>query len=113
MQTLNFPFCCTGKILADFGDTVLSSGNKEPQTVEAVVEYIEKQMAIQSYMAFMTAVTNSDQTAANIALRRLGFNCSNWMTKKQHPNTKVRLWWKAIQSDETKKQPPLKSLKVG
>ena len=103
MKTFDFPFCCTAKIFAEFGQTVVTAGDMAPKTAEAIEEYIKKQMARMPTMAFFTAVTNSDQKAAIVALRRLGFMSSRWIEKKHHPETKVKLWWKPVIERKIKK----------
>jgi len=96
MQILDFPFCCTGKILVDFGGTHISEGKKftiPPEKIKReVISFLNNQKAY-SMHAFVCATTNSEQKEANFVLKELKFHCSRWMSKNQHPETKVRIWW--------------------
>lgn len=99
----DFPSCCTGDVLIGFGKT--STGDHESQAgaygmtdkslAIEVVAYMRR--AAQSGNAFLTCAINSDQTIANKVLRELGWKPSKWMTKRNHRNTKVRVWLWAVE----------------
>ncbi len=98
MIVRDFPHCCTAKIIADFGESIVAEGGDRPVTLEEVTDYLKEKIdryanGIFSGYAVLVAITNSDQKTASKALRQLGFKHSTWMQKKQHPDTKIRLWW--------------------
>jgi hypothetical protein len=46
--------------------------------------------------AMVTAFTNDKQVKANAFLKDIGFKSTKWATKKQHANTRLKLWWFAL-----------------
>jgi len=102
MNCVPFPHCCTAKIITDFGQSPVAAGGPHHQTVGTVEEFIKKQITsyYHSGLAMFVATTNSQQVAANKALRNLGFKSSPWISKTQHPETKVRLWWRSNDAEK-------------
>ena len=98
MKTLDFPHCCTAKIVADFGESVFAEGGAKDYTLKEVESFLKAAIKdiYNSKRAAIVATTNSDQKIANKALRNLGFSHSNWMSKEQHSKTKIRIWWISI-----------------
>lgn len=99
MRTFDFPYCCTAKVIADFGESKVAEGGDREVTYEEVTEYIKEKMSAwyNQGLAVFTAITNSEQTVANKALTDLEFQHSDWMGKSQHQETEIRLWWKPVQ----------------
>jgi hypothetical protein len=91
--------CCTGKIIFNFGETSLDGANFglpkfRKNSKKSIIKYINEQVEIYKHsMAFIMAITNSEQFIANEALEELGFSSSGWMEKEQHPETMVKLWF--------------------
>lgn len=81
----DFPGCCTGVVVASL--------ENDPET-------LERELCIHAWdninLAFISCVTANYQKKAEKTLRKLGFKATKPMTKNQHPNTTVRLWWKHI-----------------
>jgi len=98
MRINSFPGCCTAVILSEFGESSVAEGGPKKITKEEVKEYIEKQMKVYKHVghAMVVITTNNQQIITNSVLLELGFSKSRWMSKKQHPGTKVRLWHKAL-----------------
>lgn len=99
VSATGFPLCCTAVVLKDFGESVVSGGtHKKPNKVKLKSEIAAKMEMYSKYgtTACITAITNSEQTVANEVLKELGFRHSPWMSKKAHPETKIRLWWLAV-----------------
>lgn len=96
MKTLEFPHCCTAKLMVDFGESIYAEGGDQEYSLKQVEKFIKGEFTnwYNNSLAFFTVVTNSDQKIANKALRNLKFKHSKWMSKTAHPETKVRLWWK-------------------
>jgi hypothetical protein len=93
MKVQGFPMCCNAHILNDFGGTQLTSGKKKTGTYGQLLEDLDHY--IKSYgNKCLVAFTNSEQVLPNKALRYMGFKHSVWMSKAQHPETKLRLWWR-------------------
>lgn len=102
MKNLEFPHCCTASILVDFGESEVAEGGAKIYSVKEIEGYIVAQLNsyYNAHMAAVVVTTNSEQTRANAALRNLKFEHSTWMSKKQHRETKVRLWWKQIENKD-------------
>lgn len=99
MQVKNYPNCCTAKVIVGFGQTNTADHEIRPVNNELSVGEIKRLIdeRLNSYsiqqMATLTCITNDQQVNANKALEELGFYSSDWMSKKQHSETKVKLWW--------------------
>jgi len=94
MKAQNFPNCCTARIVYDFGGTRLSGMDTEPTNENVLKRQIKDEMRWSSRGRLFVAITNSDQKTAAKVLRELGFSHSKWLSKAQHSETKMRLWWK-------------------
>ena len=97
-----FKNCCTAIILYDFGDTRTNNawvcrsggvGTPRKEKYEVIKRQIENKIEVAGHL-MITAVTNNQQKAANKALKDCGFEHSTWMSKRQHPETRIRLWWR-------------------
>ena len=103
METKRFPGCCTVRVVVGFGNTMIAEyGWNVDNTVEEIKEYLVSEAHFQKRngKAMLTATTNNQQKTANKALRAVGFKRTKWMSKPQHPHTKVALWWKVLQEQE-------------
>ena len=100
MKTHPFPHCCTAKIISDFGESVFAEGGNRSVTYDEIKAYINAQLLsyYNAHLAMYVVITNSHQITANKVLLDLKFKHSSWMKKKQHPGTKVRLWWKPVEN---------------
>jgi hypothetical protein len=89
--------CCTAKILCGFGANVAAldpedyGGNYIGESKEQLLNALLK--AKLNGNAVVIAFTNNKQHKGNKLLREVGFRKTKWMKKKQHPETKLRLWW--------------------
>lgn len=99
MQTERYYGCCTASILCGFGGTNTSEEYILPdepyKTAEEIKDEIDRLVHRRTINgeAVVTAITNDSQTLANEALEDYGFQSSGWLTKPNHPETKVKLWW--------------------
>ncbi len=98
MHITSFPFCCTAKILVGFENSSTAENdwnNPAPKTKEGLEKYILKEIKYykEKGKAFLCATTNNEQKDIHLVLLKLGFFHSTWMGKRQHNETKVRLWW--------------------
>ena len=102
MKTYSFPHCCTAKVITDFGESNIAEGGNRSVTYEEIKTYIETQLKsyYTQHLAMFVIITNSEQVTANKVLLDMKFGHSPWMEKGQHPETKVRLWWKPIRQKE-------------
>jgi hypothetical protein len=94
MKLANFPGCCTAHVIHDLGGSQLSNGRRSPHTKAALRRWLETRINSYSGRRGLVVMTNDDQTAANSVLSELGFRHSGWMSKQQHPESRLRLWWK-------------------
>jgi len=94
MKLSEFPGCCTAFVANDFGGTNLSSGKKGYITKVKIRAWLKATMEGPNGHACIVVMTNDVQHAANSVLLELGFKHSAWMSKTQHPGSKIRLWWK-------------------
>ena len=94
MRSNQYPGCCTAKCIFDFGGTKTAEFRTGRVTKKSIETYLRTKIKECKGTVCLTAFTNDDQVEANAALRKLGFKCTRWMSKKQHAKTKIRLWWK-------------------
>ena len=89
------PHCCTARVAVDFGQSGTAEGGSHQISPEYLKSKIRQGVVTQKARgdACMIATTNNEQTVANAVLRELGFQCSGPMSKKQHSQTQVILWW--------------------
>ena len=97
IQIRDFPGCCTAMVLCGLSGTATAEYGPvrkvEKETIKKHLSLLINAFKKEGRMGILTATTNNNQETANQALRELGFKHSRWCSKKQHPNTKVRLWW--------------------
>lgn len=98
MQIKAYPNCCTTKVLVGFGETDTSDWEIRPDnayTVEDIKKSLGKVLNLKRSrgMATVSCITNNEQLAANQALEECGFLSSDWMSKSNHPETMIKLWW--------------------
>lgn len=97
MLIKSYPNCCTAKVVVGFGQTETADYGIRPENNELSVEEIKaslgKTLNRMHGMAVVSCITNDQQVNANQALEECGFLSSDWMSKQQHPETKVKLWW--------------------
>lgn len=89
--------CCTVRILHGFPNSNSHwLRNPQPKTVEGLTvelkEYARRQRRSFESSAFIIATTNSNQRLAAKFLRSLGFKPTRGASKKDHPETTVRIW---------------------
>lgn len=100
LDILDFPNCCTMKVLSGFGgSTVAGRRTRDRQATqeqirEDLVTYQER-LRVQG-MAMAICTTNNEQVDANRALIAEGFAHSKWAIKGNHSETRVRLWYKRL-----------------
>lgn len=96
----DFPSCCTAMILSQFGESEVAEGGYEEQNFKRLKSYIEHNLkAIRSQgFAMVCVTTNNEQKITNKVLLEIGFKHSAWMSKTNHPETKIRLWWYPLES---------------
>jgi hypothetical protein len=92
-----FPFCCTARILCNFGESITSEGG----AIEVDAGSMEKEVQahIEHYrgsIALLVATTNNQQKTAYKVLKKLGFKSTKWISKNTHGDTKVKMWWKPL-----------------
>lgn len=99
MNVKDFPLCCTAKIISGMGkgretsSDQYSFGFVYPESVEVIEKYLKEQIKKYERLGLLVVITNNTQNHANKALLNLDFNHSRWISKKQHIDTKDRLWW--------------------
>lgn len=108
MRTSPFAGCCTAYIISEFGGATYGGHGAWANPIEAkkkmskqdiISELKGHESAAKSEgMAFISTTTNNTQTEANAALEELGWESSEWMSKRNHPDTEVKLWWKHVKS---------------
>ena len=94
-----FPDCCTARVVVGFGETGTASVNTGRQTTE--IELNTQLDAKEKYAksignAVVIITLNSDQKTGDKVLRSRGYKHSKWMSKTQHPQQKLRVYYKAL-----------------
>jgi hypothetical protein len=93
MEITGYPNCCTAYCIYSFGESFVSGTGAFQVSYESMKA--EMEYKIRNYgTRLLTAITNDDQSTIVRVLRDLGFEHSTWMSKRQHPETKIRLWWR-------------------
>ena len=108
MKVTNFPYCCTARIIYDFGESNLAEGGDYDQDPVKLKEYIEDTVSkydgsrgyFSPAIGALIAITNNQQKVTNRVLRKMGFDHSTWITKKDHPESKIRIWWYRIKEKD-------------
>ena len=91
--------CCTGRIIYGFGHSyVASNGPIRGFPVEDIKKELAELEGVYSRMGMAVVVItlNSDQTTEDKVLRDAGYSHSRWISKKQHPETKLRVYYKPL-----------------
>lgn len=98
MRKINFPYCCTASILVDFGESDVAEGGNKNYTTEEIKKYVTAEITspYAACDAAIVIITNSEQTKVNSVLREMEFDHSTWMSKEQHEETQIRIWWQQI-----------------
>jgi hypothetical protein len=98
-----FPNCCTMAVLTGFGGSAHGGAHSRERehTQEELVGFINTACTEQRDlgMAILTATTSDDQTLAVAALREAGFAHSRWAEKINHRDTRVRVWYKRLNTE--------------
>lgn len=100
MNITGFPNCCTAQVIFNLGSNMVPNMFSKDE----IRTYIQGQLPLQKRYGYAVSVvmTMSQQTNANEVLEELGFKHSKWMTKTNHKNTQLRLWWYPL--DEFKEE---------
>jgi hypothetical protein len=103
MECMRFPGCCAAEVMFNFGGHAnCAVGKYNKRTVDEIKIWIQKIIKARRISGFFpetildptfVVITNDGQTSANKALRELGFSHSPWIKKKQHPDSRIRIWW--------------------
>ena len=104
MQAVAFPQCCTANVLIGMGasptagfDAMQASRSNGTTDTDMAKQFIQQMDNAKRYgLATLVVTLNSDQTQANRVLesmRKLGWRSSNWMTKRNHKETALRIWY--------------------
>lgn len=104
MQVVAFPQCCTANVLIGMGrthtagyDAMRASVSNGTTDMDMTKQFIQQMnSAKRQGLATLVVTLNSDQTQANRVLesmRKLGWRSSNWMTKRNHKETQLRIWY--------------------
>lgn len=88
-----FPNCCTAYCIYNFGGTLTTAQDNYNPTYDQLYREISDKIDENKGRYVTLAMTNNSQKVANQVLRDLGFEHTKWMTKDQHPGTKIRFWW--------------------
>ena len=93
-ELVEFPHCCTAKIMVDFGESFAAEGGYYKLSLEEMEVAIRAELVLlSSNIGMVTVTTNDAQKTANTTLLKLGFEHSPWIYKNAHINTRIRLWW--------------------
>ena len=98
VKSRSFPYCCTAKVICNFGETHTSEGGSYHAEYERIKSEVERLMRNHltgrfSPDAILTAITNNEQKVANKVLRELGWKSTKFVSKQAHPETKIKLWY--------------------
>jgi hypothetical protein len=94
MQITDLVGCCNAHVVWDFGGTVWSAGKVDEITEDELTVEVQQIILREGHYKILIATTNNQQKEANAVLRKLGFSHSRWISKYQHPGTRIRIWWR-------------------
>jgi hypothetical protein len=86
------------KIVSQFGHTYAADHLIEDSSIEDIEDYIMVMMrSSKAYGdAAVVCTTNNQQVEVNDLLEEMGFSSTPFMKKLMHPETRVKMWWKAL-----------------
>jgi hypothetical protein len=99
LLTKPYPGCCTARIISGFGGTMTAEINR---LATPSYDLLHKEISYQQrYLkgagfAVVSATLNSDQKVADKVLRDLGWKYSRWITKRNHSDKKLRIYYKDL-----------------
>ncbi len=98
MKIVEFPSCCTAKLVTDFGESNYAEDGPAIVTKKIIDDYLIKaETNIRALgLAVIVVTTNNEQKITNSVLRKRNYKHSKWMRKIQHAGTKVRIWHKPL-----------------
>lgn len=99
IYSVDFPHCCTAKIIYGFGGTTTADVNAyQIATKEELNLQIEakERYAKTTGNAVVIITLNSAQKIGDKVLRSRGYKHSKWMSKSAHPKVKLRVYYKAL-----------------
>jgi len=91
-KIMGFPNCCTAHIIYNLGGSELTTMRTSAYHETDLRKWIEEALADYGHKV-VVAMTNDEQKLANGLLLEYGFNHSPWISKKQHAQSKIRVWW--------------------
>jgi len=64
MKSIEFPYCCTAKLLVDFGESSVAEGGDQEYSLKQVERFIKSELSnwYTKSLAFFTVVTNNEQS---------------------------------------------------
>lgn len=95
---VDFPGCCTAKIVTGFGQTGYGERRYaplRPLSVDDILTFLEDRVRMlrrAGNIALLYATTNSEQTIAEEALKKFGFVPTEAVSKNQHMDVKLTGW---------------------
>lgn len=98
-RLIDFPGCCTAKILTGFGQSDTAEYAYRPahgMSFEDMYAECESMIEVQKRggrVALIFATTNSDQKMGEQVLEKLGFQRTLEVSKSQHSDKTVTGWW--------------------
>lgn len=102
MRIVEFPGCCTAKIIMGFGGTETASWEIRPKGNMTIEDELRKFLTteIKRYKNYATfvATTVTEQVTANKVLKEMGFVPSEPMAKNSHANTQLIVWHCALKT---------------
>ena len=100
MKIDSIPSCCTAKIVSYFqkATAVGPEGMYPGRDIGTSKQDLLNEMLVQKLagQAMVIAFTNDKQKETNKMLKELGWKSTRWATKTQHPETRLKLWWFAL-----------------
>lgn len=105
MELLNFPGCCTARVLVGFGGTDMASYHRfskgddsDEQMFKEIMEHLLT--AHRTGMAIVFATTNSQQEQANRVLPQAGFKKTDTAAKENHQEFTLTGWVYTLNPEE-------------
>lgn len=75
MQIKNFPFCCAGKVLCDFGGTPITLGDYKKPSKEEIEKFINYAESSNNAGFFIIAINDEQNEFMEPILKKCKYTC--------------------------------------
>lgn len=111
MRIESFPNCCSAKVITGVQACASNGTSNNPENAQHFKIYLKSLFdpkfkhpsvgpmgfELVRNMGFVCVTTIDHQKWASDVLEEFGWHSSDWLKKKNHPESKVKLWWIGVE----------------